>query len=266
MSASPSPETVLVTGASSGIGAELARVFARSGSSLVLSARSVDRLEALAAELRQKHGVTVHVIPADLAAADGASRLVQRLAEQRLQIDVLVNNAGYAGFGPFLETDWAHEAGMLQLNVVALTELTKRLLPGMVARKRGGVLNLASTASFQPGPLMAVYYASKAYVLWFSEALAEELRGTGVTVTALCPGPTESGFQARANLEESRLVKGKRLMGAASVAQAGYDGFRRGRQVVVPGFRNRLLAQSIRFTPRQLVTRIVHTMQERVAS
>ncbi|HXX30425.1 MAG TPA: SDR family oxidoreductase [Myxococcaceae bacterium] len=266
MSAPPSPETVLVTGASSGIGAELARAFARGGSSLVLSARSVDRLEALAAELRQKHGTAVAILPADLAVADGASRLVERLTELRLQIDVLVNNAGYAGFGPFAETDWAHEAGMLQLNVVSLTDLTKRLLPGMVARKRGGLLNLASTAAFQPGPLMAVYYATKAYVLSFSEALAEELRGTGVTVTALCPGATASGFQARAHMEESRLVKGKRLMDAATVAQAGYDGFRRGRRVVIPGLSNRLLAQSVRFTPRRLVTRIVHNMQERVES
>jgi uncharacterized protein len=266
MPPSASSETVLVTGASSGIGAELARAFARGGSSLVLSARSVDKLEALAAELRQTPGAQVRVLAADLCAADGPRRLVQRLGEEGLEVDVLVNNAGYAGFGAFTETPWAEEAGMLQLNVVSLSELAKRLLPAMVARRRGGILNVASTAAFQPGPLMAVYYASKAYVLSFSEALSEELRGTGVRVTALCPGPTASGFQARAAMQASKLVKGKRLMDAALVAQAGYEGFRRGAAVVIPGLQNRLLVQSVRWTPRRLVTRIVHNMQERVDS
>jgi len=264
MGAASSSETVLVTGASSGIGAELARAFARGGSALVLTARSVDKLEALAAELRQKQGVMVRVISADLGAHDGASRLLQRLGEESVQVDVLVNNAGYAGFGAFGETDWAHEAGMLQLNVVSLTELTKRLLPGMLARKHGGVLNVASTAAFQAGPLMAVYYATKAYVLSFSEALAEEVRGSGVRVSCLCPGATESGFQARAAMEASKLVNGKRLMDPASVAQAGYDGFQRGATLVIPGFQNRLLVQSVRFMPRRWVTRVVHRMQERV--
>ena len=260
----PAAETVLVTGASSGIGAELARAFARSGSSLVLTARSVDRLEALAAELRQKGAAAVRVVVADLALADGPGRLVQRLVEDGVQVDVLVNNAGYAAFGALTETRWPEEAGMLQLNVVTLTELTKRLLPGMVQRKRGGVLNVASTAAFQPGPLMAVYYATKAYVLSFSEAIAEELRDSGVSVTALCPGPTTSGFQARAAMEDSRLVKGRRLMDAASVAQAGYEGFRRGDRVVIPGVMNWLLAQSVRLTPRRWVTRMVYKMSERV--
>ena len=259
-----SSETVLVTGASSGIGAELARAFAKRGSSLWLTARSQDKLEALAAELRQKYTVQVRVVLSDLARAEGAAQLVRALAEEHVEVDVLVNNAGYAGYGAFTRSDWTHEAGMLQLNMVTLTELTKRLLPPMVARGRGGVLNVASTAAFQPGPLMAVYYATKAYVLSFSEALAEEVRGSGVVVTALCPGPTESGFQARASMEASKLVKGKRLMDAASVAEAGYEGFRRGATVVVPGLQNRLLVQSVRFTPRWWVTRLVHHMQERV--
>ncbi len=266
MSAAPSSETVLVTGASSGIGAELARAFARGGSSLVLTARSVDKLEVLAAELRKGAGVAVRVVAADLASPEGPERLMQRLSQDGVQVDVLVNNAGFAAFGAFTETKWADEAGMLQLNVVTLTELTKRLLPAMLARKRGGVLNVASTAAFQPGPLMAVYYATKAYVLSFSEALAEEVRGSGVSVTALCPGPTESGFQARAAMEDSKLVKGKRLMDAASVAHAGYEGFRRGAAVVVPGLGNRLLVQSVRFTPRRWVTRMVHNMSERVGA
>jgi len=266
MPVAASSETVLITGASSGIGAELARAFARGGSSLVLTARSVDKLEVLASELRKQSGVTVRVVAADLATQEGAGRLTQRLAEDGVQVDVLVNNAGYAAFGAFTQTQWPDEAGMLQLNMVTLTELTKRLLPGMVARKRGGVLNVASTAAFQPGPLMAVYYATKAYVLSFSEALAEELRGSGVSVTALCPGPTTSGFQARAAMEDSKLVKGKRLMDAATVAHAGYEGFRRGTAVVVPGLGNRLLVQSVRFTPRRWVTRLVHKMSERVGA
>jgi uncharacterized protein len=257
-------ETVLVTGASGGIGAELARVFAKSGSALVLTARSVDKLEVLARELREKQGVAVRVIAADLAAADGPRRLLERLAQEGVQVDVLVNNAGYGGFGAFAETDWADKAGMLQLNVASLTELTQRLLPGMVARKRGGVLNLASTAAFQPGPLTAVYAASKAYVLSFSEAVAEEVRASGVTVTALCPGATVTGFASRAAMEGSRLFQRKGLPDAASVAQAGYDGFRRGATVVIPGLQNKLLAQSVRFTPRRWVTRIVRRKQERV--
>ena len=257
-------ETVLVTGASSGIGAELARVFAKNGSALVLTARSVDKLEELARELRERQGTSVRVVAVDLATADGPAKLVARLAEEGAQVDVLVNNAGYATYGHFTEIDWAVEARELQLNVVSLTELTKRLLPGMLSRQRGGVLNVASTAAFQPGPLMALYYATKAYVLSLSEALAEEVRGTGVHVAALCPGPTQSGFQARAAMESSRLVKGKRLMDAASVAEAGYEGFRRGASVIIPGFQNWMLAQSVRFMPRRLLTRLVHRMQERV--
>jgi uncharacterized protein len=260
-----SAETVLVTGASSGIGAELARVFARNGSALVLTARSADKLEVLATELREKHGIAVRVVPADLATVDGPRRLAERLAQDNVQVDVLVNNAGYGGFGALVETEWADKAGMLQLNVVSLTELTQRLLPGMVARKKGGVLNVASTAAFQPGPLTAVYSASKAYVLSFSEAVAEEVTASGVTVTALCPGATVTGFAARASMEGSRLFRAKGLPDAASVAQAGYDGFRRGATVVIPGLQNSFLAQSVRFMPRRWVTRVVRRMQERVA-
>jgi uncharacterized protein len=257
-------ETVLVTGASGGIGAELARVFAKSGSALVLTARSVDKLEALAKELREKQGVSVRVVAADLATADGPRRLLERLAQEGEQVDVLVNNAGHGGFGAFAETEWGDKAGMLQLNVVSLTELTQRLVPGMVARKRGGVLNLASTAAFQPGPLTAVYSATKAYVLSFSEALAEEVRRSGVTVTTLCPGATDTGFATRAAMGDSKLFKQKRLPDAATVAQAGYEGFRRGAAVVIPGLQNKFLAHSVRFMPRGWVTRIVRRMQERV--
>jgi short-subunit dehydrogenase len=264
MAEAASSETVLVTGASSGIGAELARAFAKGGSALVLTARSVDKLEALAQELRAKHGVAVRVVAADLAQPDGPKRLVERLGVEGVQVDVLVNNAGYGGFGPFCETGWADKAGMLQLNVASLTELAQALLPAMVKRGRGGVLNVASTAAFQPGPLTAVYSASKAYVLSFTEALAEEVRGTGVTVTALCPGATVTGFASRAAMEGSRLFQAKGLLDAASVAKAGYEGFRRGATVVIPGWKNAFLARSVGFMPRSWVRRVVHWMQQRV--
>jgi uncharacterized protein len=255
-------QTALVTGASSGIGRELARAFAAGGYDLILVARSGAKLEELAGELRGRHGVAARALAADLARPGSPDEIFDELETAGTEVDVLVNNAGFATFGPFAETDLATELNELQLNVVALTHLTKRFLPGMLARRRGGVLNVASTAAFQPGPLMAVYYATKAYVLSFSEALAEEMRGSGVAVTVLCPGPTATGFQARADMETSGLFNGPlKVMDAATVARAGYDGFRAGRRIVVPGMRNKLVAQSIRITPRALVTRIVRGMQ-----
>jgi len=255
---------VLVTGASGGIGAELAREYARHGHALVLVARSRATLESFAEELRRTHAVDVRTIVLDLALPGAADRLAGELDAAAVQVDVLVNNAGFALYGRFAETDWAKEQEMLQLNVVTLTALTKRLLPGMVARRRGRILNVASTAGFLPGPLMAVYYATKAYVLSFSEALTEELRGTGVTATALCPGPTRTGFQARASMEGSKLVSGKTLPDAAEVAREGYDGAERGAAVVIPGLSNRFQVGLVRFLPRSMVSRIVHKAQERV--
>ena len=186
-------ETALITGASSGIGLDLARLFAKDGHDVVLVARSEGKLREIAAELERDFGMTAHVIVADLAKPDAPQTLVAQLP---VDVDVLVNNAGFGVLGPFVETDLAKELEMIQVNVVALTHLTKLLLPPMVARRRGRVLNVASTAAFQPGPLMAVYYATKAYVLSFSEAIADELRDSGVTVTALCPGPTEGRHPA----------------------------------------------------------------------
>jgi short-subunit dehydrogenase len=229
----------------------------------VVTARSADRLAELAQELASAHGVAAVALACDLSVAQGAAQLTTELANRQLEIDALVNNAGYATYGPFSETSLAEELGEIGLNVVALTELSKRLLPGMLARGRGYILNVASTAAFQPGPLMAVYYATKAYVLSFSEALAEELRATPVTVTALCPGPTASGFQRRAMMEDSRLFAGRALMTSAEVARVAYAGMLAGRRVVIPGLSNKVLAQSVRFTPRRLVSVIVRRMQER---
>jgi short-subunit dehydrogenase len=214
--------------------------------------------------LQRRHGVTVRVLAYDLAQPAVPAQIAARLQQDDLAIEVLVNNAGFATYGPFIATDLATELEMIQVNVVALTQLTKLLLPGMVQRRSGRILNVASTAAFQPGPLMAVYYATKAYVLSFSEALANEVRGSGVRVTALCPGPTRSGFQSRAQMEGSRLVRGE-LMDAATAARAGYAGLMQGKTVVIPGLRNRLLVEVVRFTPRALVTQVVRRMQERVS-
>ena len=254
--------TALITGASSGIGLELARVFAEHRHDIVLVARGEARLQALAAEL-QKKGVHAHVIVADLSAPGAVKAVVDRVRDLALEIDVLVNNAGYGVYGPFLDTSLDAELSMIQVNIVALTELAKRLLPAMVARKRGKILNVASTAAFLPGPLMAVYYATKAYVLSFSEAIANELEGTGVTVTALCPGPTASGFQAAASLEESRLVAGKTLPTSREVAEAGYDALMRGTRVYVPGLSNKLTVQLPRLFPRAVITKVVRYVQDR---
>lgn len=259
----PSPttpaRTALITGASSGIGEALAEQFARDGYQLVLAARSVEKMEALARDLRQRHGTAVTVIGADLESAEGAARLHADVRARGLVLSALVNNAGYGMFGEFKESELGGELAMMQLNMAAVVGLTKLFLPDLLAT-RGKILNTASTAAFQPGPYMAVYYATKAFVLSFSEALAEELKDSGVTVTALCPGPTASGFQDKAQMHGSALVKGRKLPTAQAVARAGYQAMQRGRRVFIPGAMNWLMAQSPRFTPRSMVTAIVKTM------
>ncbi|MDP9356853.1 MAG: SDR family oxidoreductase [Chloroflexota bacterium] len=254
----------LITGATSGIGLELAKLLARDGHDLVLVSRTADRLDAVADDLRTRFGSRVTTIVKDLAQPAAVEEIVVQLRRGGVAVHVLVNNAGYAIYGPFAETNLQDELAMMRVNMLAVTHLTKLLLPDMLKRRDGKILNLASTAAFQPGPLMAVYYATKAYVLSFSQAVAEEVRGSGVTVTALCPGPTETGFQARAAMEESRLIKGRTIMDAATVAQAGYAGMLRGKTVVIPGRRNRVLAEANRFLPRTFVTRLVHHAQDRV--
>lgn len=252
----------LITGASGGIGLAIARLLAASGHDLILVARSKDKLEALAAELASAHGCQATVLRADLADPVAPAALAAEIAARKLAVDVLVNNAGVGVYGPFATNDWTRERDIIQINVTSLVDLTKRLLPGMVARRRGRILNVASTAAFQPGPLMAIYYASKAFVLSFSEALGNELGGSGVTVTALCPGPTATGFEAAADLGASRLFR----MGSMSmedVARAGVDAMMRGRSVVIPGLRNWLMTQSLRISPRCAVTRVVRWIQDR---
>jgi uncharacterized protein len=251
-------ETVLVTGSTVGIGLALSRVFAAGGSNLILVARNREKLDQVAQELRHAHKIDVAVIPMDLAAPGSAQALFDEVAARGKVVDVLVNNAGMGVYGPFAESAWQQDGALLQLNVFNLTHLTRLFVPGMIERRRGGILNVASTAAFQPGPLMALYYASKAYVLSFSEALHDELQGTGVRATALCPGPVATEFFKRADMENSGLASGKVLaiMSAERVAQAGYRGFRNGTAIVIPGFLNKLGPFSLRFTPRFLVRTI----------
>jgi len=207
--------------------------------------------------------VEVSVIGSDLSQIGAAQALADNVARQGIAIDYLVNNAGYGSFGVFADSDLDYEVAMMRLNMETLTILTKRFLPGIIAR-RGKVLNVASTAAFQPGPYMAVYYATKAYVLSFSEALAAELEGTGVTVTALCPGATTSGFQDKAAMHDSALVKGKRLPTAEEVGVAGYKAMQRGQRVFIHGLMNWIMAESVRFTPRRLVTVMVKLVSKPV--
>jgi uncharacterized protein len=263
MKTTASRNTALITGASSGIGAALAHLFAQNGYDLVVVARGRQALQQLADSLTRAHGVAVTVLPKDLSEPHAPREIAAELRQQDLRIDVLVNNAGFATYGLFAETDLNAELEMMQVNMVALTHLTKLLLPGMIQRGDGKILNVASTAAFQPGPLMAVYYATKAYVLSLSEALSEELRGTGVSVTALCPGPTRSGFQARARMEYSKLVRGT-IMDVDTVARAGYRALMRGKTLVIPGMQNWVAAFVVRLLPRNLVAWLAHQAQERV--
>lgn len=252
----------LVTGASSGIGRELAMLFAQDHHDLVLVARNRKKLDELGRDLTAAFGVTAKVIAKDLSNPVAPDEIAAELAASELQVDALVNNAGLGIYGPFAQADAGKELEVLQVNVMALTRLTKLFLPSMLDRRQGRILNVASTAAFQPGPLMAVYYATKAYVLSFSEALSNEVKGSGVTVTALCPGPTETDFQRRAHLEKTRLFTGPLVADARFVALKGYQGMKRGRPVVIPGVANKLLAESIRFTPRRLVTAVARKIQE----
>ena len=253
--------TALITGASFGIGMELARIFAREGYDLVLVARSADKLRQLASEFEKAHGSRSLILATDLTEPGAPAYVLDQTTRADIQVDVLVNNAGFRQYGMFAENDLEECLRQIQLNVTTLTHLTRLYLPAMIERKSGRILNVASTAAFQPGPLMAVYYATKAYVLHFSEAIANELQGTGVTVTCLCPGPTATEFQERANIAGIRLTRSGR-MDARTVAEDGCRAMMAGKPTVISGFRNWLLAQSVRFSPRRMVTAIARKIQE----
>lgn len=255
MTTPPSQRQVaLITGASSGIGWALADVFSANGFDLVLVARNLQKLDELATRLRERDRVQVDVIPADLSQPGAARAVYEEVSKRSLRVDALVNNAGVLVYGEFSQTNLEDELRMIQLNLVALTELTKLFLPGMLARRRGWVLNLGSNGSFAPAPLNAIYAATKAYVLSFSEAIAEELSSSGVKVTALCPGATRAELQSRAGMPQVRLLR-RGLMDPMDVARAGYRALMAGRPVETPGFTNWLEINMARFLPRRLVVR-----------
>lgn len=254
-------QTALITGASAGIGVDLAECFAKGGYDLIITARTEAALVQLADRLAETHGVRVTAIASDLGVMNAGAKLAAEIAQRGLTVDVLVNNAGFGHTGAYADTPIAPQLGMVDLNVRAVVELTHIYWAGMLAKKRGGILNVASTAAFQPGPLMSIYYASKAFVLSFTEALWEEARGKGVKVSCLCPGPTESKFHDRAGTDKTRLAKAAKPMTSMAVARKGYDGFIRNKRVVVTGASNKALIAVTRLTPRRALLKIVRTLQ-----
>ena len=255
-------QTALITGASAGIGVDLAECFARDGYDLILTARSEGALQEVANRLSAAHGGKAHTIAQDLGAQGGGSAVAAAIAAKGLNVDVVVNNAGYGHAGALTSSDMQTQLGMIDLNVRALVELTYIYWDRMLANKRGGILNVASTAAFQPGPLMANYYASKAYVLSFSEAMWEEARGTGVHVSCLCPGPTVSKFRERAGTGKTRLAQNAgAAMASAPVARAGYNAWKQNRAVIVTGGRNAFQAGLVKFIPRKTLLRMVRNIQ-----
>lgn len=253
-------ETVLITGASSGIGWELAKLFASDSSNLVLVARREDKLEELADMLKSEYGVDVFIVPIDLSKKPAPRQIFSKLRKEGIQIDVVVNNAGFGARGSVLELDTGLQMDMIQVNVAALTHLTRLFLPGIVERGRGGILNVGSLAGFQPGPNLAVYYATKAYVLSFTEALSEEITNPNIKITCLAPGPVRTEFGRKSELDDSLLFK-LSLMDVGPVAKAGYEGFRKGKVIVIPGIKQKITPFMGRFIPRSLVRKIVKSLQ-----
>jgi short-subunit dehydrogenase len=254
-------QTALITGASSGIGVDLAECFARDGYDLILTARSEQALREVGQRLADKYRVRATPVAQDLGAIGGGVKLAEAIRQRGLPVDVLVNNAGYGVAGAFSQSDMAAELGMIDLNIRALVELTRVYWTDMLAKRSGGVLNVASTAAFQPGPLMATYYASKAFVLSFSEALWEEARGTNVRVSCLCPGPTVSNFRVRAGTDKKKLSRASAPMSSAEVAELGYRAWKDDKRVEVTGLRNRVMAAVIPFLPRKALLGVVRNLQ-----
>ncbi|WP_069132889.1 SDR family NAD(P)-dependent oxidoreductase [Rhodohalobacter halophilus] len=256
-------ETALITGASSGIGKELAKVFARNQYNLILTARREHLLNDLKKEISDQYAADVHIFPADLAHSQTVNSLFRYCKENNLQVDVLVNNAGIGDYGLFQDSVWWKTETMIDLNMKSLTHLTHLFLPQMLERRHGKIMNVASTAAFQPGPLMSVYYATKHYVLAFSEALANEVADQGVIVTALCPGPTQSEFQATANMEKSKLMDRFPLPSSKEVAEFGFKKMMSGKRIAIYGWMNKVTSFVVKFFPRRWVTAMVRKIQER---
>lgn len=255
-------KTALITGSSNGIGYELAKVHAEKGDDMVLIARSIDKLDELKKELEKKYKVKVYTIKKDLSLSNAAREVYDELKQQNISIDYLINNAGFGDFGHFADCDWNKQERMINLNITALTHFTRLFLPDMIERGSGKIMNVASTASFQPGPTMSVYFATKAYVLSFSEAVANEVRDKGITVTALCPGSTKSGFHATA-LDNKELLRKRKLSPSKEVAEYGYNAMMKGKTVAIHGLKNTIMATSVRFIPRALVVKAAGYIQKR---
>jgi short-subunit dehydrogenase len=256
-------KTALITGASNGIGLELAKIHASKGGDLVLVARNKSKLDELKTELEKQFNVSVYTIGKDLSATESAQEIYDETNRQNIQVDYLINNAGFGDFGMFTDTDWNKELKMINLNITTLTLFTKLYLQDMVKRKSGKIMNVASIASFQPGPTLAVYCATKAYVLSFTEAISNEVSDKGVSIIALCPGATETGFQAAGGLDESKLFKDKKLPTGKEVAEYGYSSMIKGKTVAIHGIMNYILSNSIRFIPRALVLKVSRKMLDK---
>jgi len=254
-------KTALITGAAGGIGRELARIHAEKGGSLVLVDRNRNDLLQLKKEIQLNYGTPVHVIKKDLFSADAPKEICEELADQKIPVDYLINNAGLGDFGPFAESDWNKQENMINLNVRALTYLTRLFLPDMINQGYGKILNIASTAAFQPGPTMSVYFATKAFVLNFSEAINIEVRSKGITVTALCPGSTDTGFHAA--VLDNKPVKLRKLQPAREVAEYGYAAMMEGKSVAIPGLKNKFMAFSVRLLPRSFAAKMAGRIQTR---
>jgi hypothetical protein len=254
-------KNVLITGASTGIGFELAKVFAKNGFNLILVARNEEKLKEISSNLASAFKITTEFIVKDLSRIEAADELFENISSRNIEVDVLVNNAGFGLFGEFKDTDLNREVEMINLNITSLVKLTKLFLPSMIKRKSGRIMNVASVASFQPGPLMSIYYATKSFVLHFSEAVSFELKNSGVTVSTLCPGPTLTEFQSTAKLDRSKLFSLLKPMSAEEVALIGYNEMMNGKTIILPGLLNKLSANSHRFFPRRLVNAVTYYIQ-----
>ena len=255
-------KTALITGASNGIGLELARIHASKGDNLILVARTKDKLDELKSELEKNFKINVYTIKKDLSLKNSTRDVYEEVTNNGMSVDYLINNAGFGDFGLFAECDWDKQEKMINLNITALIHLTWLFLPDMIERGKGKILNVASAAAFQPGPTMSVYFATKAFVLSFSEAVNEEVRGKGITVTALCPGSTDTAFHAVV-VDDPGLVSERKMSSAKEVAEYGYRSMMRGKPVAVHGFKNSLMANAVRFFPRDFIVKMVRRIQEK---
>lgn len=253
--------TTLITGASSGIGLEFSKIFAREKFNLILVDINQEKLHEVSEKLKRDFQIEVKAIQQDLSEISSADTLYNTVKNESIQVDILVNNAGFGMYGNFADSDPEIELKMMQLNMITLTRLTRLFVLEMAGRGEGRILNTASTAAFQPGPLMAVYFATKSYVLSFSEAIHRELKGTGVTVTTLCPGPTKTKFALTAGADKASLFNNWRVLDATMVAELGYHGLMKGKRLVIAGFINRLLVQLLRITPRFITLEVLKFMQ-----